>query len=230
MSAKKNYWPVLFVAGLLLALILSNRTPQMPGGGEAIQNDLDYQAAKAKMEALSLERIKAMDEGKPLSADDLKKLREAGEIVDRMNKFAPLVSGLYYLSGKIHFALKEDALAEAAFRQCTLIAPNQATADPGAASHIRETAAEAAYQLSLLLLVRRDVPGAYDAANQAVSAFPQSPNYLTARASALNELRRVDEAKKDLAMALELDPKNARAQSLLEFIRRDEAPAPPKKQ
>ena len=221
---KRNYWPVLFVAGLLLALVLSNRTAQMPGGGEAIQSQAEYVEAQAKMEELSKGPIHALDTGKELTADDLKKLREAGEIVDRMNRYAPLVSGLYYLSGKIHFALKEDALAEDAFRQCTLVAPNQATADPAVAAAIRETAAEAAYQLSLLLLVRRDVPGAYDAANQAVSAVPQSSNYLTARASALNELRRVDEAKKDLAAALKLDPKNARAKSLLSFISKDSAP------
>ena len=219
MSAKRfNYWPVVFVAALGAALVASNQTPEMPGGGRAINSEAEFQDVKAKMEDLSLSRIEKLDAGKPLTPDDLKKLREASDLVDRMNAYAPIASGLFYLSGKIHFALNEDGIAVERFKQCVLLAPNEAAAKPANAQTIKLTAAEANYQLSLLLLLGRDSKGALDAANDAIGVVPNSPLYLTARASALNELRRTEEAKKDLQAALKLDPSNPRARMLLQFI------------
>ena len=207
-----------FVGALAVALLLSNQTAPLPQGGTAIASASEYQDAMSKMTDLSKSRLEAYDQGKALTADDKAKLREAGGIVDRMNAYLPLMATLRFVSGKIHHILGEDEVAEQMFRQCTFDYPAQANAQPADAAAIRATGAEAAYQLSLLLVNRRDFKGALEQADAAVKAVPQSSLYHTARASALNELRRTDEAKIELFMALRLDPSNKRAASLLKFL------------
>lgn len=221
MSARKYpKWlpPVAFVGILGIALVFSNQAPELPGGGVAISSDAEYQDAKIKMEELTKGRLQALDAGKTLSPEDLKKLREASEILDRMNLYSPLKSGLHFLSGKIHLALGEDQIASERFRQCAFVATNEIAIEPQNTLPIKLTAAEASYQLSMLLLVQRDLPGAFKAADEAVKTVPQSPNYLVARGSALNELRRPAEAKRDLLAALKLDPNNSRAKGILRLL------------
>ena len=210
-----------FVVALAGVLAVSNRTAPLPQGGAAILSDSEYQSGVEKMQDLSESRIRASDAGEKLTADDKAKLREAGKLVDRLNTYAPLMASLFFVSGKIHHILGEDEVAERMFRQCVLGSPAQATAQAANAPTINATAAEAAYQLSLLLLARGDVKGALEQADYALGIVPQSSLYHTARGSALNELRRVPEATKELQQALALDPSNARAASLLKFIEED---------
>ena len=210
--------PVAFVGALGLAMFLSNQTAPLPNGDLPVTSDAEYNEAMTKMEGLSQDRIKASDAGRSLSSDDLAKLREASRLTDRMAAYAPLMASLYFISGKIHHILGEDQVAEERFRQCALGIAKQAAAQPSDAKNLVATGAEAAYQLSLLLVVRRDFRGALEAADAAVKAVPLSSNYLTARASALNELRRTAEAKQDLQKALLLDPTNRRATALLRLI------------
>lgn len=220
MSPKKpfRYWPLLAVATLAVVMILSNRVAPLPQGGAAITSDSEYQATMTKMQDLSKERIEAYDAGQTLSTEDKAKLREAGTLVTRMAAYAPAVSVLYFVGGKIHHILGEDSVAEERFQQCVFNAPENARRDPTHAAYIQQTAAESAYQLSLLMMARGDVKDAAAEAAEAVKAVPQSSNYHTALGSALNELRKTDEAKKELARALELDPTNSRAASLLRFL------------
>jgi tetratricopeptide (TPR) repeat protein len=210
--------PVAFVGFLALALLLSNQPAPAPQGGAMITNDAEYDAAKAKMEDLSLKTLQAYQAGQKLSEDDLKKLREAGEIVDKMILYSPVLTGLQFLSGKIHHVLGEDTIAADRFEQCTQVAANEIAQHPNEKTAIGQTAAECGYQLSQIQLLRGKIKEALAQADAAVKAVPNSPDYLTARASALNELRRTDEAKKDLAQALKLDPSNARARGLLRLI------------
>ncbi|RYG25403.1 hypothetical protein EON82_07235 [bacterium] len=223
MSAKKYpKWlpPVAFVGFLALALLLSNQPAPAPQGGTMITSDAEYDAAKRKMEDLSLPILQAHQTGKTLSADELKKLREAGEIVDKMILYSPVLTGLHFLSGKIHHILGEDTIAQDRFKQCTLVSANEITQHPDQKAPIEQTVAECNYQLSEIQLLRRQINEALASADAAAKAFPNSSEYLTARASALNELRRTEEAKKDLAQALKLDPSNSRARGLLRLLSR----------
>jgi tetratricopeptide (TPR) repeat protein len=203
---------------LALFLLLSNQAPKAANGGDAIVTDSQYEAARVQMEGLSLDRIRRFDAGVPLSSDDFVKLRQASDIIDRMMAFAPLQSGLQFLSGKIHHALGEEDLAEDRFHQCVLIVPNDARLHPAKDNEIREEGAECGYQYSQLLLLKRRTQAAFDAADDAVKVVPRNPEYLTARASALNEMRRTAEAKADLNKALKIDPSNTRAKGLLHLI------------
>ena len=213
--------PVAFIVALAAVLAVSNRTAPLPQGGAAILNDSEYQSGVDRVQSLSEARIRASDAGETLTADDKAKLREAGELVDRLNAYAPLMASLYFISGKIHHILGEDEVAEQMFRQCVLGSPAQAAAQPANAPTINATGAEAAYRLSILLLARGDVKGALEQADYALGVVPQSSLYHTARGSALNELRRTPEAKTELQQALALDPNNSRAASLLKFIEED---------
>ena len=222
MSDRKNYpkWlaPVAFVGFLALALLLSNQPAPAPYGGTMITSDAEYEATKAKMEDLSLKRLQAYQSGQKLSEDDLKALRQAGDMVDKMILYSPVLTGLQFLSGKIHHVLGEDTIAADRFKQCTLIADNEISQHLNEKAAISQTAAECGYQLSQLQLLKGQIKEALASAEAAVKAVPNSADYLTARASALNELRRTDEAKKDLTLALKLDPSNSRARGLLRLI------------
>jgi tetratricopeptide (TPR) repeat protein len=219
---------VAFVAALALFLLLSNQPAKLVGGGDAITTENQYEAARIEMEKLSLDHIKTFDAGAKLTTAEMAEVRKAGDIIDRMTKFAPLASGLFYLSGKIHHVLGEDQLAEDRYLQCTLVVPNDAAGHPDKAAEIKQEGAECSYQLSELLLLRREKEGAFAAADAAVKVT-RNEVYLTARGSALNELGRVEEAKKDLREALKINPGYARAKGLLGFIERATSiPAPAK--
>ncbi len=206
-----------FVAALAIFLIFSNQPAKLPGGGDAILTDNQYEAARIEMEKLSLNHIKAFDAGVALKPEELAEVRKAGDIIDRMAKYAPTASGLFFLSGKIHHVLGEDGLAADRYLQCTLVVPNDAAAHRATATEIKTEGAECNYQLSELLLLRREQKAAFEAADAAVKVV-RSDIYLTARGSALNELGRIDEAKKDLQEALKINPNNSRAKGLLRFI------------
>ena len=202
-----------------VALFFSNQTAPLPQGfGAAILTDDEYERDFNQMTDLSKDRLAAYDANRPLSPDDMAKLRQAGDLVDRLDAYRPLMASFYFLSGKIHHVLGEDDIAEERFRQCVLGIDRQMADQPQNAPLLRVTGAEAAYQLSLLLINRRDFKGALEQATLAVAADPQTSRYHTARGSALNELRRTDEAKQELKTALRLDPKNSRAAGLLRFI------------
>jgi tetratricopeptide (TPR) repeat protein len=207
------------VAVLGAGIFFSAQSPSLPNGaGTAIVDASTYEAARARMSELALERMKAFDAGRPLSADDLAKVREASSILDRMVQFMPNVSGNYFFSAKAHRILGENAVAIERYRQCVFVAPNDAALRPQEAPLIKGAAAQANYELSGLLLQQNDRQGAFDAANDAVVAYPDTPDFLVARASALNELRRLPEAKRDLERALKVDPNHAAAQRLLRFV------------
>lgn len=233
MSDKKKFpnWapPVAFVAALALFLLLSNQPAKLPSGEEAILSDGQYETARVEMEKLSLEHIRTFDAGIKLTEKEMAEVRRAGEIIDRMTKYAPTASGLFYLSGKIHHVLGEDNLAEDRFLQCTLIVPNDVSAHPDKSGEITSEGAECNYQLSELLLLRREKQAAFEAAD-AATKVTRNEVYLTARASALNELGRINEAKKDLQAALKINPTYTRAKGLLRFIEHAAgSPAPTKK-
>ncbi len=211
--------PAAFVGVLAVALFLSNQTAPLPQGyGTAINDDAEYERLFVQMEGLSQSRIAAYDANKPLTTDDKEKLRQAGNLVDRLNTYRPLMASLYFISGKVHHILGEDEVAEQMFRQCVLGMDRQMADEPDKAPVLRVTGGEAAYQLSQLLYNRHDFKAALDQANLAVRAVPQDSRYHTQLGSVLNELRRTPEAKQELIKAIHLDPNNGRAVSLLRFI------------
>ncbi|GEM_PF-5805638 len=207
------------VAVLAIAIFLSAQSPSLPNGaGAAIVDGPSFEAAREKMSGLALDRIRAYDGGAQPSPEDLKKLREGSDILDRMIQFAPAISANYFLSGKLHSILGETSIAIERYRQCAFTSVNEALLRPQDASAIKGAAAQANCELSILLLGQNDKQGAFEAADEAVQGYPDTPDFLIARASALNELRRVPEAKKDLEHALKIDPNNTKAKSLLRFI------------
>lgn len=213
-----RYWPIVAIVVLLAVLLLSNQQAKLPTGETAITTGAEYQDARAKFDELAVPMIQRFEAGEELGPEDLKKVRRGGELLDSMTAFIPANSGNYFLAGKVHTILGEPSIAIEKYRQCILVAPNDAALRPADASIIKSSAARASYEVSLLLLLQGDKKGALEAANAAVEQFPNQAEFFVARASALNELRRVAEAKRDLQAALQIDPNNARAQTLLRFI------------
>lgn len=218
--------PAAFVGFLAIAILLSNRTASIPGVGEVILNDAEYNDAKAKMEDLSLARVDSFEAGQPLSKDDFEKLREASKLLDKMDAYKPEYATTFYLSGKIHHILGEDQIAVERFRQSLYNVPLDVAERKAIAGQIYDMSADANYHLSLLLLQQHDLKGAFEAADAAVKGVPSTSLergrrlsvYLTARASAENELRQLPAAKADLIQATKLDPMNRQASSLLRFV------------
>jgi tetratricopeptide (TPR) repeat protein len=63
-----------------------------------------------------------------------------------------------------------------------------------------------------------DLPGALRAATEAMNAFPDDPGVRTLAALILREMGRHDDAAQALAGALQLDPENAQAASVLAAV------------
>jgi Flp pilus assembly protein TadD len=92
-------------------------------------------------------------------------------------------------------------VAQERYEQCLANVPGQKT-DPVAL----QTGTEAHYRLSQVQFALANYKVALEEADKAIKAEPDAPRYLSGRANALVQLKRIPEAKKDVKKALELDP------------------------
>jgi tetratricopeptide (TPR) repeat protein len=193
------------VAALLL---LSYRPVKTPDGLDIITNIETYNTSLKQAEALSKTSFEASDRGQDLTPAQNADLLKAAKIFDAMNVFLPAKVGPYLGAGKAYMILGDNERADERLRQCMSNAQYDQS-DAGKATVI-----EAEYLLSLVRGLENDWKTAYDLANDAAKSVPNSAYYLAARASANLQLKRVKEAKADLAKALMIDPTNRKALQL----------------
>jgi tetratricopeptide (TPR) repeat protein len=173
-------------------------------------NEMPETAVQAQK--LSQTALEKFSRDEPLTEDDLKNLREAGALLQGIINYEPGVVHPYVGAGLIYRALGAGDKAETLFTRAVnngrILADEQS----------KLSVAEAHYNLALIQIERRNYSQAVEEANQAIEAVPNSPNYLSARASAYIQLKKKREAMRDIRTALQLDPNHKRSLGLKKLL------------
>jgi len=222
-SPRKAVVPVVAITALALVVLLSNRPAVSPEGVPIVGNGDQYADVLSQVKQLTEGPIRKSNMGEPLSPEELVDLRHAAGLVDSLNAFQPTIFAPYLLAAKVYQLLGKTETAEQRVRQSILNGNAELKAcldnkDIRRADEVRLTLTEAHYVRSVLLVQMREYSIALDEANAVIESVPNSPTYLSARASALVQLNRVAEAKRDIAAALKLDPNHKTSLALKQLI------------
>ncbi|MEZ0325526.1 MAG: hypothetical protein ACAH95_06445 [Fimbriimonas sp.] len=207
MSLQAKQWitPVAIAAGLVLVLVLSNRDVKSPEELELIDSQDKYSQALMTAHEMTKPIFDKTDEGDEPTEQEKDTLYKSAKIIDNANRLLPDRTIPFLGAGKAYMLAGDLETAELRFRQAIHNAAFDKT--PGS----RETAFEAHYRLSQVRFKLRDYEGAFEEADKAVKGEPNGPEYLLARASALIQLKKYDEADRDIHAAVKLEPSNQEA-------------------
>lgn len=207
------------VAAFLIAallIFLSGRQTTTPEGLPLISTREEFETTLRRVVDGTKGILETWDRQGSITDAERKELRESARLCESLRYTAPENYLVHMLSAKIYLALGEQQLALERIRQCLNNIPIQT--DPSIKEEVRLTEIEARYVLSLVLVSLGDYEQAYREANAAAEAIPSSANYLAARASALVQLKRLNEARRDVEAALRLDPEHTRSLQLRRLL------------
>lgn len=205
--------------GLLLVLLLAGckggdqaRAIEVPSIRTAAQAD-DY---LMRAEKLSLEALVKSSRDEPLTSAEEDNVKESLAIFEGIIAFDPSRYQPYFGAGKLAYALKDYARADALMTQSIALAP-PATRNPPV--ELLTTVAEAHYVVSRSRFFLQDFAKAEESAQLAVTLIKESPDYWVALASAQLELKKDDDAKFSILRALALDANHARANQIAKLLK-----------
>ncbi len=212
---------IFVVVGILL--LLSNRPTYTEGGLVTVSSQGQYESYSAEALKLSKEPIAAVKENETLTDKQKKDLQQSADYYEAMNQFNPVAIEPYFMCGKIYRILERNDVARERFEQAIVNAESgirqaQTTGNANRVDVIRLTLAEARAEYSELLVQTGEFTEALNQADEAVKTVPNSADYLAARASAYIQLKKLSEAKADLGIAIQLDPKNKKVINLIALI------------
>lgn len=175
-------------------------------------NPGEYNKALADAESLSKIGMEKIAKDEELNADEKKNLVKAANLFEGLAAYETTNFAPHLALGMIYRGLGNLDVAERHLQQCLLNLPGADTPD------VRETAAEAHYQLARVLFDRQEFDKSLAEASTACESSPSNPNYIVARASALLQLKREEDARVELGKALALDPENRRGLGLKKLL------------
>lgn len=229
---KRAIVPSVIVLAFAGAIMFSNTQTEVAPGVPLITTVEEYSKAITKAEELTKEPLQKLSAGETLSDEDKKALDEGKNYFLALSKSNPLQVTPFFALGRIFEALDQPEDAARNYEQAILNESKDPVRDSEA---LKKTVVEAKGSLSMTLqkmaqmanqskdeVELAKVPLYYDRAyrwaDQAVTAIPNSVKYLTARAGAALQLKKVDVAKKDVISALELDPTDDTARGLATLL------------
>lgn len=171
-----------------------------------------YEEALQKAEKLSLQHLKDLDAGEPLTDPDKRDLREAALIFDSLADYQPTNIAPFTGAGKIYQALGADDTAIQRFRE------GLSTVPPSPITAVLDTAIETHYLLSVSLFNKHRYKEALDEVNRAIQMFSTSPIYYAQRAAIFIQLGNNKAAYSDLSTALQIDGTNVKARRLMKLL------------
>jgi tetratricopeptide (TPR) repeat protein len=213
LSVKPQWLALGIVAGVLGVLLLSNRQPLSPEGLPVIDTLQGYSDAITEAQALTKDLFDKYDAGEEMTAEDKAKLLDAARIIDNADRYLPAAVIPYLGAGKAYQFAGVLDVAQARYEQCLANVPGHKT-DPIAV----QTGTEAHFRLSQVQFALGNYKLAVQEADKAVKEEPGAPRYLSGRANALVQLKRVSEAKRDVKQALNLDPNDRVALGLHKLL------------
>jgi tetratricopeptide (TPR) repeat protein len=205
---------VLLGIGFLVVIALSNHAPEgrTPEGLEIVADDATYTRALDIAKELSSSALQNYEEGKQLTAEETKNIRQAVKWIDEANLYRPEVVAPYFLSGKAHAALGDYAKADEKLRQ------GLANVGSNKSQQIVLASIDAHYERSRVLFALGDYQGAYSEGTIAALAIPNDPDYLIARAKAALQINRMDVAKEEVAAAVAISPDHPGVKMLEKYL------------
>jgi tetratricopeptide (TPR) repeat protein len=186
-----------------------------PNGAPLITNTDQYAATLAKADEIFKEEVLKVAIDKPVPPADAERMREACKMYDSLSLFIPTRMGPYFASGRLHLMLGESEIAAREFRQA-IDNDNQPTGDTAAAA--KQLKADSYYYLGVAYLNFNDFKDALDPLSKAIDLYGDRGDYRYARARVYIQLNRLPEAKRDLVVALQLDPTDEKAIGLFKFV------------
>ncbi|HEY0867711.1 MAG TPA: tetratricopeptide repeat protein [Fimbriimonas sp.] len=220
-TEKRRYLvPVLVVAALAAAVFLGTR-----GEGGQIGSESEFARELLRLEEDAIPLLAKIDETQgEVSEADRKELESFHPRLERLLRYRQDSIAAAFLAGKVNLVLGNHLTAEKWLQQAVRNAePRQHNLD------VADTRLEAYRLLSVLYLNQNEYDQAFKAADAAVKGRPNNPEHRIARASALVQLNRTEEARKDLQAALQLDPANERARGLIAFLGAETPPKRPER-
>lgn len=197
---------------LIGAVFLSNRPAITPEGTVVVETQDAFIEGLNVAEKLSRVAFQKDVAGEPILKEDQENLRKAAVQLDALGRFRPHNISTFLGAGKAYRIVGDDELAKARFRQAIDNEMFDQTENG------KLSVAEASYELSQLLVLSNELDKAKVAADKAISIVPVSAIYVTARASVLVQMKRNADARKDLELALKIDPNLKAAKRLLKLI------------
>lgn len=162
--------------------------------------------------ALSVAPLEAFFNGSTLTEKQLDDLRSADRLMTGVIAFDPNYYQAYVAVGRIQFAIGDYDQAELALREAVRLAPES----PDAEGKMIE--AETHYLLSRTVFEKRLYAVAIDEAEIAIALAPENVDNLTARAAALIQVGKPEEAAEDLKHVLDHQPQHHRANQLRKLL------------
>lgn len=172
----------------------------------------EYSQVLAEAERLSKEPLEKLTREEDLNESDKESLVKAAIQFQALVDYEPRQFAPYLALGMIYRGLGNLEKAEQMLKQCLLNIP----ATGGDA--VKETSAEAHYQLSRVLFDAGKFEASLAEASTALESVKANPNYYYGQAAALAQLNREKEAIAALDQALKLDPEHLRANGLRKLL------------
>lgn len=204
--------PVAVLVGFAILLFYSSGTTKMPNGVPMITNNDQYNELLKEAQDFTQKSFEKQDAGEDLTQEERVNAMKAANDFQAMNIYRPSMVFSEFAEGRCYQAVQAWDLAEAKYRQAIL----NGKFDKSDSANL--TVPEAHFRLSQVRFQAGDYENALEEASRAVRAQPNNPDYLACRASVLIQLRRYDEASKDLQQALTLDPAHAKSEQLQKLL------------
>lgn len=200
--------------GVGFALIPNCSRPGSGAVGVVYQADTpDQRMALSKQAVATSSRgLTKASVGEPLEPEDKADLQRAADMDMAILDADPNAFAVYYNLGSVLEILGQRKQALRDLQQYVL---SDARKEP----NLRPSIADAYYVSSRIQFVDQDYRASVASAEEAIKMYPKVANYLAARASSLIQLGRFDDARKDLAGALKIDPKHIISLGLMKLIK-----------
>lgn len=202
----------MFIAAVAGLLIAGCGTASGPDDRPIITSFAEYEQALQKAEGLSLQHLKDLDAGQPLTDPDKRDLMEAALLFDSLSDYQPTNIAPFTGAGKIYQALGNDDSAIKRFRE------GLSTVPPKPITAVLDTAIETHYLLSVSLFNEHEYKESLDEVNRAIQLFATSPIYYAQRAAIFIQMGKNKAAYSDLSTALQLDSGNIKARRLMKLL------------
>jgi len=181
-------------------------------GDVVIRNDAEFVGINKQVLQLSERPIAKFDANQPLDPSDIEDLKKALKLIDGMIAYSPENFSLYLNAGTFNIALEDGPAAVAKFEAFQQYIPKDLKPE------LKPLVTNGFYQFAIALFSVQRYADADLAITRALQDEPKNSKFLALRGSIRVQDKRFAEGRKDLEMALKINPSSKRAAELLKLL------------